>query len=164
MSMKPGDTTAPLASSSRSPPRFGPISAMWPSSITTSARRPGAPVPSTTLPPRIANRVMSHPSRDVHTTVTVDAPRGKLDASVPRRASRRPTSPGIATVRAVAVNAVDVDVDRARGVTVTFDDGAVCRYELVDLRRNCPCATCRNLRDHGEEAWPRPGSPQPLAV
>jgi DUF971 family protein len=67
-------------------------------------------------------------------------------------------------VPAVAVNAVGIDVDRASGVTVTFDDGAVCRYELVELRRNCPCATCRNLRDRGEDAWPRPGSPQPLAV
>jgi DUF971 family protein len=64
----------------------------------------------------------------------------------------------------MAVTAVDVDVDRTRGVTVTFDDGAVCRYDLVELRQNCPCATCRNLRDRSEDAWPRPGSPQPLAV
>ena len=66
--------------------------------------------------------------------------------------------------RVVTTTAVDVDVDRTHGVTVTFDDGAVCRYDLVDLRRSCPCATCRNVREQGEEAWPRPGAPQPLAV
>ena len=64
----------------------------------------------------------------------------------------------------MAASAVDVDVEREVAVTVTFDDGAVCRYELVDLRRGCPCATCRSLRDAGELSWPRPGSPEPLAV
>jgi DUF971 family protein len=64
----------------------------------------------------------------------------------------------------MAATAVDIDVDRARGVTVTFDDGAVCQYELVDLRRACPCAACRNLRDGGQAVWPRPGSPEPLAI
>ena len=64
----------------------------------------------------------------------------------------------------MAASAVDVDVEREVAVTVTFDDGAVCRYELVDLRRGCPCATCRNLRDSGQTAWPRPGSPEPLTI
>jgi DUF971 family protein len=67
-------------------------------------------------------------------------------------------------VLSVAATAVDIDVDRANAVTITFDDGAVCRYELVELRRACPCATCRNLRDTGQESWPRPGSPEPLAI
>src|SRR5439155_22104563 len=53
MSMKPGVTAQPDASSSRSPRRFGAISRMTPSAIATSAARPGAPVPSKTVPPRI---------------------------------------------------------------------------------------------------------------
>jgi len=40
----------------------------------------------------------------------------------------------------------------------------VARFDLLTLRLNCPCATCRGLRDRGEEPWPRPGSPTPLAV
>src|SRR3954453_21205070 len=53
MSMKPGDTTQPSASTVTSPFRPVPTSVMWPSLTATSARRPGAPVPSTTVPPRI---------------------------------------------------------------------------------------------------------------
>jgi len=58
----------------------------------------------------------------------------------------------------------DVEVDRQRAVTVTFDDGEVCRFELPELRAACPCATCRGLRDRGEDAWPRPGGPTELTV
>src|SRR5947209_12836382 len=54
MSRKPGATIAPDASSSRAPRRSRPISVMRPSSTATSARYAGAPVPSTTVPPRIA--------------------------------------------------------------------------------------------------------------
>jgi DUF971 family protein len=57
-----------------------------------------------------------------------------------------------------------IDVDRDEAVTITFHDGHVARFDLLTLRRNCPCATCRGLRDRGEEPWPRPGSPTPLAV
>ena len=57
-----------------------------------------------------------------------------------------------------------IDVDRDEAVTITFHDGHVARFDLLMLRRNCPCATCRGLRDRGEEPWPRPGSPSPLAV
>src|SRR5262247_629680 len=53
MSMKPGATTQPVASSSSSPRRFGRISLMTPSEIATSAMRPSAPLPSNTVPPRI---------------------------------------------------------------------------------------------------------------
>src|SRR5262249_21010826 len=53
MSMKPGATAHPDASSSRSPRRFGPISTIAPPAIATSAARPGAPLPSTTVPPRM---------------------------------------------------------------------------------------------------------------
>lgn len=57
-----------------------------------------------------------------------------------------------------------VDVKRDEGVTITFLDGHVARFDLMTLRLGCPCATCRSLRDQGEAAWPRPGSPTPLRV
>ena len=57
-----------------------------------------------------------------------------------------------------------IDVKRDEGVTITFLDGHVARFDLLTLRRGCPCATCRGLRDRGEVVWPRPGSPTPLRV
>jgi prepilin-type processing-associated H-X9-DG protein len=57
-----------------------------------------------------------------------------------------------------------IDVKRDEGVSITFLDGHVAWFDLVTLRRGCPCATCRGLRDRGEDAWPRPGSPTPLRV
>src|SRR5262245_55704370 len=53
MSMNPGATTHPDASSSSSPLRLGAISRTTPPAIATSATRPGAPLPSTTVPPRM---------------------------------------------------------------------------------------------------------------
>ncbi|MFP3902063.1 MAG: DUF971 domain-containing protein [Acidimicrobiia bacterium] len=57
-----------------------------------------------------------------------------------------------------------IDVERSESVTVTFFDGTVATFGLEPLRRACPCATCRGLRDRGEAAWPRPGSPTPLRI
>lgn len=57
-----------------------------------------------------------------------------------------------------------IDVDRDEAVTINFVDGEVARFDLLSLRQGCPCATCRGLRDQGQEAWPRPGSPTPLRV
>lgn len=57
-----------------------------------------------------------------------------------------------------------IDVAKDEGVTITFADGTVARFGLEELRRACPCATCRGLRDRGEAAWPRPGSPTPLRI
>ena len=57
-----------------------------------------------------------------------------------------------------------IDVDRGSGVTIAFRDGHVARFDLVELRQACPCALCRGLRDQGEPAWPRPGSPEPLRI
>jgi len=56
------------------------------------------------------------------------------------------------------------DVVRDEGVTIAFLDGYVAQFDLVTLRRICPCATCRGLRDQGEPVWPRPGSPTPLRI
>jgi DUF971 family protein len=53
-----------------------------------------------------------------------------------------------------------ITVDRDSHVEITFADGTVCRFELIDLRQGCPCAGCRNARDQGRAPWtPRPGGP-----
>lgn len=57
-----------------------------------------------------------------------------------------------------------IDVAKDVGVTMTFLDGQVARFDLMSLRLGCPCATCRGLRDQGESSWPRPGSPTPLRI
>ena len=57
-----------------------------------------------------------------------------------------------------------IDVDKESGVTLTFLDGFVASFELEELRRGCPCATCRTMREQGQDAWPRPGSPKPLKI
>jgi DUF971 family protein len=46
---------------------------------------------------------------------------------------------------------VDVRVDRATSLTISFDDGVQCYFELPELRQSCPCATCRGIRDAGGE-------------
>src|SRR5437763_12910003 len=54
MSTNPGVTSAPSASTSLAPaPATEPTSTTTPSRTATSAERAGAPVPSTTEPPRI---------------------------------------------------------------------------------------------------------------
>ena len=58
----------------------------------------------------------------------------------------------------------DTHVERDEGVTITFLDGYIARFDLVTLRQGCPCATCRALRDRGEVVWPRPDSPAPLRI
>src|SRR5262245_41047623 len=67
MSMNPGVTAHPLASSSRPPRSPGPISRITPSTIRTSASNPDAPVPSTTVPPRTTiSAVISAPLDVAH--------------------------------------------------------------------------------------------------
>ena len=57
-----------------------------------------------------------------------------------------------------------IDVAKDAGLTITYHDGYVARFDLVTLRLGCPCATCRGLRDRDQDPWPRPGSPQPLRI
>ena len=57
-----------------------------------------------------------------------------------------------------------IDVSKDTAVTVTYLDGYVAQFDLVSLRQGCPCATCRDLRERGEDGWPRPNSPVPLRV
>jgi len=61
-----------------------------------------------------------------------------------------------------AIEPANIDLDRANGLTIEWDDGVVSRFELEELRVNCPCAECRGLRDRGEPAWPKANSPRPL--
>jgi DUF971 family protein len=57
-----------------------------------------------------------------------------------------------------------IDVERDQGVTVTYLDGYRVSFDLLLLRAGCPCATCRGIRDQGEDVWPRPGNPVPLRI
>lgn len=42
-----------------------------------------------------------------------------------------------------------VDLDRETALTVRWADGTEARFDLADLRSNCPCAECRGLREQG---------------
>ncbi len=57
-----------------------------------------------------------------------------------------------------------VEVDRERGLTLAWPDGATSSYGLEELRVNCPCAECRGLRERHLPVWPKPASPQPLRI
>lgn len=52
-------------------------------------------------------------------------------------------------VESSAVEALGVQIDRDRAVTVSWADGHQSTYELADLRRRCPCAHCHELRQQG---------------
>ena len=42
----------------------------------------------------------------------------------------------------------DIELDRGSGeLVILWRDGSESRYELEGLRRECPCAHCRELRD-----------------
>jgi len=57
-----------------------------------------------------------------------------------------------------------IDVERERGVTLTWADGTTSRFGLEELRQHCPCAECRTRRDRDLPVWPLPSSPQPLRI
>lgn len=57
-----------------------------------------------------------------------------------------------------------VQVERDRRLTVRWADGHHSRFPVEDLRRDCLCAACRELRERGEVVWPRPGAPERLEV
>ena len=63
-----------------------------------------------------------------------------------------------------SVEIATVTVDRESHVEIIFVDGKVCRFDIQELRRACPCAACRMNRDRGEEAWPAGGRPTGLAI
>jgi DUF971 family protein len=57
-----------------------------------------------------------------------------------------------------------IDVDRDEKVTLTWNEGEVVTFDLVELRANCPCAECRELRKAHQPVWPQAGSPRPLRI
>src|SRR5512140_1079829 len=48
---------------------------------------------------------------------------------------------------------VNLRLDKRDGLFIEWADGIRTHYSLVQLRRHCPCATCR--QGHEEEAAPR---------
>lgn len=56
-----------------------------------------------------------------------------------------------------------VDIDERR-VTVRWEDEHTSPFDLVALRRACPCAQCNEFRSQGHDVWPKPGDPEPLRV
>ena len=63
-----------------------------------------------------------------------------------------------------ASRADKVDVERDRGLTVVFGDGHSCLFTNEELRANCPCASCRDLRNSGQPAWPREGDEAEITI
>jgi DUF971 family protein len=59
---------------------------------------------------------------------------------------------------------VAVDLDRTRGLTLHWADGTESFFGLEELRRNCPCAECRGLREQGRIPGPGPDAPVPLTA
>ena len=51
----------------------------------------------------------------------------------------------------------DLHLDRTKGLTITWADGAVSRYDLAYLRKLCPCAQCRIEREKPKSP-PRAGA------
>ncbi|MGH2778954.1 MAG: gamma-butyrobetaine hydroxylase-like domain-containing protein, partial [Actinomycetota bacterium] len=49
---------------------------------------------------------------------------------------------------------VDLEADT---LVVVWADEHVSQFELVELRRSCSCAQCRELRARGGTIWPQPG-------
>jgi len=69
------------------------------------------------------------------------------------------------TESAVDPNEVAITVDRPAGlIRMQWEDGVEGEFNVVEVRFGCPCATCNVLRQQGEDVWPRPGSPIPLAI
>ena len=59
---------------------------------------------------------------------------------------------------------VDLELDRAQHLRLTWENGRIATFSLETLRVNCPCAACRGLREQQRVAYPTPGAPQPLAA
>ncbi|MCB1256931.1 MAG: DUF971 domain-containing protein [Microthrixaceae bacterium] len=54
------------------------------------------------------------------------------------------------------VTDVTIDTENME-LALSFDDGLDGSISLVELRLNCPCATCRAERQLGHEPWPPRG-------
>jgi DUF971 family protein len=58
-------------------------------------------------------------------------------------------------------SSVDLEMDM---LVVVWADAHASRFSLVELRRKCLCAQCRELRSRGKAIWPQPGAPEQLEV
>src|SRR6476646_7967428 len=86
MSTKPGVTSMPSASISRRPRvSTRPSSTIRPPSTATSAVRAGAPVPSTTVPPRITSSCMDVPSSLESVDLVAEPREHRADGNAPQR-------------------------------------------------------------------------------
>ncbi len=60
---------------------------------------------------------------------------------------------------------VEIDLDRKRALTIVWSDGVRSTYPLALLRRECPCALCRQSRlEQGGQRLPvvQPAAQQQL--
>lgn len=64
----------------------------------------------------------------------------------------------------IAHEVVDIEVDRDSHVHLEFADGYQARFDLLPLRRACPCASCRARRDRGLPVGPGPVEDPPTVV
>lgn len=53
----------------------------------------------------------------------------------------------------VAVEVVDVEIERELEMRVEYGDGVTAVFPLLALRQGCPCAGCRGRRERGGEAY-----------
>lgn len=51
-----------------------------------------------------------------------------------------------------AARPLEFDLRRTRSLQVKWGDGHASEYPLPLLRRSCPCATCRTVRDEQESS------------
>ncbi len=62
-----------------------------------------------------------------------------------------------------------VDISLSQGIKIVWTDGHESNYSLDYLRKNCPCATCRNIHGTsekvGETTGDKPGNqPNPFQM
>src|SRR5450631_1801355 len=169
MSMNPGVTTWPEASSSRWPDRPGPISAIRSPSIARSAGRPGAPVPSMTVPPRITRscaipRTSSsrRPGRLVGWSRRALTRGGPVDPiTMPRRglaARRQPLGPGLGSNMTAIPEAMRAAVYRQQG-ELNVEERPVPAVGPHDvLLEVSHCGICGSDIHFVLEGWGQPGS------
>jgi DUF971 family protein len=53
-------------------------------------------------------------------------------------------------VPAPSCQVVDIELDRAEALRVTYDDGVRAEFPISAVREACPCAGCRGRRDQGQ--------------
>lgn len=59
---------------------------------------------------------------------------------------------------------VDIEIRRDDAMVLTFADDEIATFPVATLRGACPCATCRGMRERGNDAWPQPGRPATISI